>query len=288
MRVLCLIGCFFGFAGLARAEPAQTVGVLPFVSETPALAIYEKPVANALTQALTGKVPGTVFMVRLDRPPRDLDRVVDGTLVRKGRRVSLRARVRDIRQGMVLITAATEPRPLTEIDRLPAELAETLIPVLSEPVVEEQPEAPAQPSAPPLVVFRTWGTKLPGHVPRAEFFAQRFGHRMVIAEPGAAESRPALVAEMQKASARIALAVRFDAYVFRPSGSIYLGRGALVVALVDATGQALFERRVVTDTIVGRRGDGPDALLGMMTEQALDMVVPDVRKLGVFAPGGRG
>jgi hypothetical protein len=48
--------------------------------------------------------------------------------------------------------------------------------------------------------------------------------------------------------------------------------------LVDRRRQVLFDRVARTGTLVGSRGDGPDALVHYIAEQTIEIVLPHLKR----------
>ena len=124
-------------------------------------------------------------LVRLERPSDDLTHIVDGRIVKQGKRVVLAARLRELRKGRVVGRFETAPRRLTQVDRSAPQLAKKLAQALARPVEPEprpRPVVRGTPRAPGLLVLRTGGSTFAGQDPWAESFAQRAGYRVLRSE----------------------------------------------------------------------------------------------------------
>ena len=61
--------------------------------------------------------------------------------------------------------------------------------------------------------------------------------------------------------------------------AVLSARGTVQVAVIGADGVPVFAKTVSTDTVVGSRGDRHQALVYQVASQALDMLLPEFRKL---------
>lgn len=117
------------------------VAVLPLEVADERLAIYSKPVADAVAQRLRGDTALQVESLSLaGAVPARVSLVVDGRIVADGkRRVKLEARVRDPLRGQTIARSlATGSAPLAEIDELAGALAVDLAPRLLAAVADQQ------------------------------------------------------------------------------------------------------------------------------------------------------
>jgi hypothetical protein len=83
--------------------------------------------------------------------------------------------------------------------------------------------------------------------------------------------------EIAGASAEYALMIQVKKVAFTWRG-VLSARGKVRVLLVDRQGQARYDRTLHTDTLVGSRGDRHAALVGFVTEQAIDIAYPALRR----------
>ena len=90
-------------------------------------------------------------------------------------------------------------------------------------------------------------------------------------------------AEMRKRGAVAAVALAVVATRLSWSGSVLIGRGEIDVRFFGQTGAVVHSQRVLTDTVVGSRGDDAAILIGMMGQQALDVIHPVLRRTGAVA-----
>lgn len=143
--------------------------------------------------------------------------------------------------------------------------------------------APADPRPALLVGHAAGDTRT--HLPidaivagSARAMAARLGFRpMTAALSGIA--RPAVVsAALRGAGAHYALLTRLVAIDFSWRG-VLTAHGTVRVTLVDASGNALYDELIDTDTVVGSRGDSHSALLGFVARQAMDIARPAIHRL---------
>ena len=125
--------------GAAAAErDSIQVAVLPFAASEPRMEMYGRPIADAVTRALTHGLaevaatggPIEVRVVSLTGAvPKRVDLVVDGRIVSgMSGALSLEAGVRDPERGRRLGAVAGQPGKLTDVDRLAQSLGQRLVP----------------------------------------------------------------------------------------------------------------------------------------------------------------
>jgi hypothetical protein len=113
-------------------DKGAVVGVLPLSTTSKRMAIYAKPVADALAKRLRSSITtpkvGVESLSTSGAVPTRFDLVVHGRIVRAKGGVMLEARVHDPARGHKWRTVATSTRKLTAIDVLAGELAAKLAP----------------------------------------------------------------------------------------------------------------------------------------------------------------
>jgi len=125
----------------AAQDQSGVVAVLPLEVADQRLAIYSKPVADAVAQRLRSDTSLEVESLSLaGSAPARVSLVVDGRIVADGKRkVKLEARVRDPLRGKTIVRAlATDSAPLARIDELARALAADLSPRLVAAVAEQK------------------------------------------------------------------------------------------------------------------------------------------------------
>ncbi len=258
--------------------------------------------------SLSGNVPTRVNLL-ID------GRIVD---VGKGK-VKIECRVRDPGRGTTVVpSVATRVLPLGDIDKLAEEMATALAPALVAALAaqkrlraaENDPSRPvvAKPAAgdddrvaqdrleagddvddvsdarAPMLVFAATAAAYGGDLPvagivnrAANWLTECLGFRPVgNAKPA---SKPALVAALAAAGADYGLIINVRSVGFRWHGAVLSARARVRFALVDARGQALFDGTVRTGTLVGSRGDRRAALVHHAAVQAVDIVLPHLKRV---------
>lgn len=319
MRVAATV-VFSGLVGavlVAQVRPAQAderadvVGVLPFAADE-GLAIYSVPAADAVARRLRKSGARVQSLTLSGEVPAQVGLVIDGRIVRtSGSRVTLEASVRDPRRARIAVdTIATDPRPLEEIDRLADSLGDKLAPRIAAAQRDLRARAAAEAKArregavihlptdaghqapattrderPGMLVLQAGGrTKGSSIATRHGYWlAERLGYRPV---PGAGVGippMPEVTAAMARANVSLALMIDVRSVDLEWRG-VLTARGRVRIVLVDAHGRTLFDRVARTGTLVGSRGDGPDALIHYISEQAVEIVVPHLRRLLGLGP----
>ncbi len=312
---------FSGLVGavlIAQACPAQAderadvVGVLPFTADD-GLAIYSVPAADAVARRLRKAGARVQSLTLSGEVPAQVGLVIDGRIVRaSGSRVTLEASVRDPRRARIAVdTIATDPRPLEEIDRLADSLGDKLAPRIAAAQRELRERAAAEARArregaiirlpadaghdeprpathderPGMLVLQAGGrTKGASIATRHGYWlAARLGYRPVAGAGVGIPPMPEVTAAMARANVALALMIDVRSVNLEWRG-VLTARGRVRIVLVDARGRTLFDRVARTGTLVGSRGDGPDALIHYIAEQAVEIVVPHLRRLLGLGP----
>ena len=303
-------------AALARGDTA-VIAVLP-LSAGERLAIYSKPVADAMAKHLAAAAAVETESLSLSgNVPTRVNLLVDGRIVVVGKgQVKLECRVRDPGRGTTVVpSVATRVLPLGDIDKLADEMAAALAPALvaalaaqrriraaeadlSRPVVAEPVVGADDRVAPvvraagansadrraPMLVFSATGEVpgddlavggIVGHA--ANWLTECLGFRPVgTAKPA---STAALVAALAAAEADYGLIVKVRSIGFRWHGAVLSARARVHFAMVDARGKVLFDGTVRTGTLVGSRGDRRAALVHHAAVQAVDIVLPHLKRV---------
>ena len=303
----------------ASAEPdAAVVAVLPLAAADEHMRIYGPPVAGALAERLGSQRGLRVEALSLSGVlPAQVDLVIDGRIVTApSGEVLLEARVRDPERGITVAAVATGARPLTEIDRLSADLAAALAPRLRAAMATRRQAAPApdepdgtgqdaaaRTRSPPgagqdqppaalsrddreaMLVFGATGQAAGGtisvepHATRAAHrLASRLGHRPVAAAARGLIAPPDAVRALREAGATHALMLQVHDVEFAWR-SVLMARGLVRVILIDAGGRAVYDRTHRTGTLVGNRGDQHAALVRLVMDQVTDVFAPEMRRV---------
>lgn len=311
MKFLAIAILLLIHAGLVRTAAAEErpgrVAVLPFITDE-GLAIYGMPAAEAVAKRLRAGGLAVDALTLTGPVPARVGLVVDGRINRSGTQVTLEARVRDPRRGRVAIdTIATDPAPLAEIDRLAEVLAQKLGARLG-PALESQAQlaadearartrnevirlpttvvrgeaavesvASSDPARAPMVVFHAGGDDGEIVTRFGYWLAERLGYRPVPSSHEGVPPGPTIIAELQRTGAELALMIDLRKVDLEWDG-VLSARGRVRVLLVDRRRQVLFDRIARTGTLVGSRGDGPDALVHYIAEQTIEIVLPHLKR----------
>ncbi|HUH06013.1 MAG TPA: hypothetical protein VML75_28680, partial [Kofleriaceae bacterium] len=309
MKFLVIAIALLIHAGLIRPAVADErpgrVAVLPFITDE-GLAIYAMPAAEAVAKRLRAGGLAVDALTLTGPVPAQVGLVVDGRITRSGKQVTLEARVRDPRRGRVVIdTIATDTAPLAEIDRLAEVLAQKLavklaaaletqarlaaleartqrlkdkgpirgpaMVITSQPSPEEQ--ARENDARPRMLVFQAGGDDGEIVTRFGYWLANRLGYRAVPSTHEGVPPGPTVIAELQRTGAELALMIDVKKVDLEWDG-VLSARGRVRVVLVDRRRQVLFDRVARTGTLVGSRGDGPDALVHYIAEQTIEIVLP--------------
>ena len=287
IAVLCIA------PGIVRAD-SEPVALLPLDADA-RLEIYGQPVAAEIARALTnGKL--TVVLVEAKMAvPDGTKLVVAGSITSKGAAVVLGVQVRNPANGEVTDRLEEPAANVAAIGKAAAKLAERLLPVvnarleiLRKTVVPREPNRPpdlrpqviepvillgiAVPMTASLLV-EPFRRALLDHVNRTMRASQRQP------APVDASTLGTQLAVQTVASARASRGIVFEIldYVIEP-GVIPLVRARVRVRIADGS-QVQFDRVLATDTIVGDKQIGPDALAARTAREIMTILRPHIRKL---------
>jgi hypothetical protein len=298
--VASLVG-LAGLAAPARAEPARAepaaqgdaVALLPLDADR-SLEIYGQPVASELARALVaGNVAVVVVGPKMAVPER-ARLIIDGTIaLGKASAVTISIRIRNTLDGMVLETLSATAPGLARIDGAAAELATRALPIVHAKLAALPQRAPddhghvTQTSRPPAAErIALVATADSTHAPRG---AQLLGaldaelagwtrahhHQIQKLEPGKLDPK---LAPRAVAAATAALAIGFWILDYRPEvGGLPMARARVRVRIADASA-VLFDRVVVTDTVLGDKGSSQPELAARVAREVLAILRPHLRR----------
>lgn len=280
-------------AGIARAEPAQAIALLPLDADK-GLEIYGQPVAGAIAKALEdGKLEVIVVGAKM---PDNVVLIVDGRIAKgAGGSVILSARVRvnGARDGVEVkpVTAST----LTKIDAAAAELSARVVPVVREQlaalppppdhgrVINEPPHPLPAPKAPVMVVGVADWTKNPAADPLkpaldtgvAEWLHAQHRELQPI---DASKLDPKLAAKaVAGANAELGVGLWILGYHTDTVGKLPVASARVRVRIADGR-DVLFDRVVVTDTVLGDPKLSPAELAARVAREVLAILRPHMRR----------
>ncbi len=290
--VLGVIAVIAAFGAPVRAQPADAVAMLPLDADQ-RLEIYGRPVASEVAHALTqGGIEVVVVGPKMAVPDR-AKLIVDGTIKPgKGDAVGLAVRLRDAATGKVLETLTVNAKELTAIDRAAADLSALVLPAVKKHLAalvdakhepakpEARPPEPAAPPAVPAMLVAVTST-----TPNQAYLREALGpaiatwsarhHHVATTTDMTHLARPVAAKAVAGANADLAIAFEILAYVTERD-TIPFATARVRVRIADHE-HVVFERVVVTDSIVGDKGMAPPALAARAAQTVLDIVEPHLR-----------
>lgn len=295
VRVLVLLALVLGAAPRAHAEaPSGAVALLPLDADQ-RLELYGQPVASEIARALVaGKIDVVVVGPRMAVPER-ARLIVDGTITNgKGDAVVLTIRVRNKVDGVVLATMQATADGLANIDKAAAELSGRVLPSVRErlaarpPPVRDvgavhevvTPPAPAPVRLRPLLVAVSAADastdRLRGPLASAfDTWARVHDREPTPTDPPMLAR--ALASTTVKASGNdLGIALEIGGYTLEP-GAVPRARARVRVRIADTVG-VVFDRVVVTDTVVGDKQMPLDALAARVAREVVDIMRPHVAR----------
>lgn len=285
------------FAATARADDGK-VALLP-LDAAAKLEVYGQVVASEIAQALiAGKIDVVVVLPKM-AVPEQAKLIVDGKIAAgKGGAIELSIRVRDPRAIAIVRQFQATASSLETLDKTTKELSEKVLPVVRDKleelarkpvdVVAKQPVlppiAPAVKTMPARPLLVGIGSKLSSR--NGELFRGALADAV---PPWAAAARraPAVIeagmldaktAAKTVAGSNADRAIAFEILGYRLWGDkVPMGRARVRVRIADA-GQILFDRVVITDTIVGDQAMSTDLFAARVAQEVLAILRPHMRK----------
>lgn len=283
-------------AGVARGEPAgDQVALLPLDADR-SLEIYGQPVASEIARALVAGSVDVVVVGPKMAVPASARLIIDGTIAAgKASAVTISLRVRLTADGHVLDTLQATAPGLAKIDGAAADLSARVLPLVRDRLASlrrpktEHGEIHA--GSPPMVisaappdrplVVATHVVRAPDAALRAaldtELIAWAADHHRTL------ERREASALDGQNApstisAARADLAVAFWILSYAPEpGEVPMARARVRVRIADASA-VLFDRVVVTDTVLGDKGLTPAGLALRTARELLAILRPHLAR----------
>jgi hypothetical protein len=289
---------FVALVGLvrpARAEPApqgDAVALLPLDADR-SLEIYGQPVASELARALVvGNVDVVVVGPKMAVPER-ARLIIDGTIaLGKASEVTISIRIRNTLDGKGETLLATAPG-LAKIDGAAADLATRALPIVRAKLAALPPRAAAEhghvtqtprpPAADPIVLVATAdattarrGAALLGALDAAvPGWTRAHHHQLQTLEPAQLDPK---LAPKAVAAAAADLAIGFWILDYAPeAGALPMARARVRVRVVDASA-VVFDRVVVTDTVLGDKGSSQPELAARVASEILAILRPHLRR----------
>ncbi len=201
--------------------------------------------------------------------------IVDGTIkAAKSKQIEVSIRIRDPRDGTVLETLPAAPTKLDNIDKAAAELSARVVPLVKQHLVT---------MAKPAVIEAKPPTEPKPAQPTQAAPAMAPAVTPIVAGTTAASLAPLRAALDREAAAWAAAqhyraTVTFEVVSYEPElGTVPQARARVRVKIDNGSG-VRFNRVVRTDTVVGDRGQEPDALAARAAREVLAIVVPQLRR----------
>jgi len=298
----CIVAWLVLSVAVAHAEP-DAVALLPLDAKG-GLDIYGQPVANEIARALKGDSLDVVVVGAKETVPERVRLIIDGKIAKgSGSSIVLSLRIRNPKDGKVL-DEISEPAPsIAKIDRAAAALSARLVPAVQQqlralateppPKVEmlrSQPPPSAQPPPArlPLLVaiaassaaaveveplratlvdaVATW-TRAHSREPRT-VDASTLGRRLA----------PQTVANSGVDRAIAFEVLGYDVRQFsKNKKKVPMARARVRVRIADGQ-TVLFDRVVVTDSIVGAPATAPAELAARTAREVLSILTPHIRR----------
>jgi hypothetical protein len=272
---------------IALATPAvaddDAVALLPLDADAK-LELYSQSVASEVARALVaGGVDVVVVGPKMAVPER-AHLIVDGTITGKGESVTLTLRIRDARAGTVL---GSVPATATSVTQATEDLSAKIVPAVKTQL------APLRAVPPPRDDHRIEPPREAGHGPRVpstilgEVMGQgplrdALQHEL---EPWAkrkVEVMPNVLIDMVvptlPATRNVDAAISLEVLAFSVSGAeVPLARARVRARVVDRS-QVVFDRVIVTDTVVGDRRQTDAALAARTAREVLAILEPHLKR----------
>ncbi len=304
--VLLVALALAGARGEARAQPASAIALLPLDADA-RLEIYGQPVASEIARALVAGGVDVVVVGPRMLVPDHAKLIVDGTIKSEKTSVVLTIRVRNPSDGSVLHLVTSTAPTLANIDRAAAELSSRVLPFVRDKLLALAAQAaPAGPSRVPIAPAQP-GPSAPRLATKPVLVAVGVGASaaatveplraaLVIAAPAwvLAHERPATVVDAAALARTTATktvaesaadrALLFEVLEYRvTSGVVPLARARVRVRIAGSSA-IVFDRIVVTDTVVGDREMSAAALAERVAREVLAIARPHVRRQVVGWP----
>lgn len=280
----------------APTEQARAVALLPLDADAK-LELFGQPVASEVARALVqGGLEVVVVGPRMAVPGKARV-VVDGTIkAGKGSTVELSVRLRDVRNGEVLDTIPVEAASMTTMDRAAEELSAKVLPSVKKNLAaliekDQQQLQPKHVDEPKHV---------DPHATRASLLA------VIVASPGSAADSQLLRTALETALIpwaahrhhaprvvdihllangpkavgleRADVAVELEVLSLDiESGAVPLARARVHLKIVDPQA-VVFDRVIVTDTIVGEKGLDRAKLAERVAREVLAIADPQLKR----------
>lgn len=282
-------------AAKAPAEPARSVALLPLDADAK-LELFGQPVASEIARALVEGGLDVVVVGPKMAVPGKARIVVDGTIkTGKGSAIELAVRIRDVRDGSVLDTIPVEAS-MTTMDRGAEELSAKVFPSVKShlatliakdeqelhPKVVDEPkhaEPPASRATLLAAIYTRRGVAADAELLRTALatavspWATHRHHEPRVLDIHALAGGPKTVV-----SERADVAIELDVLALGiETAGVPLARARVHLTIIDAQA-VVFDRVIVTDTIVGEKGLDRAKLAERAAREVLSIADPQLRR----------
>jgi len=294
VRILLAV-CFVAVSAHADTPKPDAVALLPLDADA-RMAIYGQPVASEIARALgAGGIDVVVVGAKMAMPDR-AKLIVDGTVgATKAELVTVSLRVRNPVDGTTLATTQAQVQGLANIDKVAADVSTKLLPIVREKLEALKPKA-VEPSetnpkivtvAPdvmrPLLVGVSTSSKSASQDALKDAFAAQLGPWAAHQKraPKATEAKLLRAGDAVKTlkaqGTDLGIALEIKGFSIT-SDTIPLGRARVHVVVADAAG-VLFDRVVVTDSVVGDKGIKTEVMAARVAREVLEILRPHLKRL---------
>ncbi len=279
--------------GVARGD--DRVALLPLDAEK-GLEIYGQPVASEVARALReGKIEIEVIGAKMAVPD-SAKLIVDGTIAAgKKKDIVLSLRIRNPVDGVVLATVQSTAAGIANIDKAAADVSARLMPVLRERLAALRPTTPVdpdhgtmhevtQPPAPDLrpmlaVVSMRENESDPL---RAALTVQLDAQlRKVYRTPQLVDpakmTRELATDTVKSSKLDLGMLLEITSYTLEIEDNIPIARAHVRFRVTDAVG-IVFDRVVVTDSVVGEKNMSLAQLAERVAREVLDIARPHLKR----------
>jgi hypothetical protein len=300
-RLLIAVLLVVGIAAPAQADGKTAIALLPLDTE-PKLELYGQPVATELARAMNGASFTVVVVTGKDSVPAEAKLIVDGTISHdkalKGG-IVLVLRIRNPIDGQTLGTVDAKATSLSTLDKAASEVSAKLLPALREelalvtkpveatpiavpPTTKTPPTPPVATVRPTLVAVIATNDGEPLRTAlRAELDAQLTHARRSAEEVAATQLTAKLAAESVRTANRdlgVELEVRdYSSGSYSGEKRVPYARALVHVRIADGS-SVLFDRLVVTDSVLGEAGMSSDALARRVAHEVFAILEPNLAR----------
>jgi hypothetical protein len=306
VSLVLLIGLCCAHAAVAAAQSASaaapsTLALLPL--DAPGkLAIYGQPVAGEVARTLSAAGLAVVVVGAQMAVPPQAALVIEGSLAQSRKRVTVELRLRALNDRQALAVVSASQASLSKLEQAAAAAARQLLPqVQAELARRAAPASPAAPTEPPpagkpVVASGPPAPELPTlwlavstaqlSAPHHEAFAaelQRAGARLSPRwrprEVQLPELHPAALLAIATAPGALAIALDVRQLELQDR-AVFVGK-VQARAIVVFGGRVVFDRVVLTDSVIGGRNGTLEAMLALLAREVMAIVRP--RLMGALA-----